>query len=104
VAREIDRTTTTIGFAGLGNLGRPMAESLRRDGWSLKVLDQEPARADGLEAEVVDGPRDLAECEVIALAVPDDDGWPAKRRSRTSDCSTYRSAGERRERFLVLSP
>jgi 3-hydroxyisobutyrate dehydrogenase-like beta-hydroxyacid dehydrogenase len=73
VAQEIDRTTTTIGFAGLGNLGRPMAESLRRDGWSLKVLDQEPARADGLEADVVDGPRDLAECGVIALAVPDDE-------------------------------
>ncbi|ONI70098.1 6-phosphogluconate dehydrogenase [Kribbella sp. ALI-6-A] len=50
-----------------------MAESLRRDGWSLKVLDQEPARADGLEADVVDSPRDLAECGVIALAVPDDE-------------------------------
>ncbi|WP_432950691.1 NAD(P)-dependent oxidoreductase [Kribbella sp. CA-253562] len=73
MAQEIDRTTTTIGFAGLGNLGRPMAESLRRDGWSLKVLDPEPARADGLEADVVDGPRDLAECGVIALAVPDDE-------------------------------
>jgi 3-hydroxyisobutyrate dehydrogenase-like beta-hydroxyacid dehydrogenase len=77
VAQEIDRTTTTIGFAGLGNLGRPMAESLRRDGWSLEVLDQEPARADGLEAELVDGPRDLAGCEVIALAVPDDEAVTA---------------------------
>ncbi len=72
VAQDID-ATTTIGFIGLGNLGRPMAETLHRDGWSLKVYDEDPQRSEGLNVEVVDGPSALADCGVIALAVPDDE-------------------------------
>lgn len=72
MAQDINRRTK-IGFVGLGNLGQPMAESLARDGWSLKVYDEDPRRAEGLDAELVDGPSALADCGVIALAVPDDE-------------------------------
>ncbi|MFI5707433.1 NAD(P)-dependent oxidoreductase [Kribbella sp. NPDC051620] len=62
-----------IGFAGLGNLGRPMSQALIRDGWTLSVYDRDPARADDLAAEVVGKPKGLAGCAVIAIAVPDDE-------------------------------
>jgi 3-hydroxyisobutyrate dehydrogenase len=62
-----------VGFVGLGNLGKPMSQALIRDGWTLSVYDRDPARADGLEAEVVGKPAELASCAVIALAVPDDE-------------------------------
>jgi 3-hydroxyisobutyrate dehydrogenase len=62
-----------IGFVGLGNLGRPMSEALVNDGWTLSVYDRDPARADGLSAEIVGKPAELAGCAVIALAVPDDE-------------------------------
>ncbi|ADB32649.1 6-phosphogluconate dehydrogenase NAD-binding protein [Kribbella flavida DSM 17836] len=74
MAPPIDRTIT-VGFAGLGNLGRPMTEALGRDGWQLKVYDQEPAKGEGLE--LVEGPAELAGCAVIALAVPDDEAVTA---------------------------
>jgi 3-hydroxyisobutyrate dehydrogenase len=61
-----------LGFIGLGNLGRPMALALLRDGWTLSVLDRDPGRAAELDAQVVEGPKDLGDCEVVALAVPDD--------------------------------
>jgi 3-hydroxyisobutyrate dehydrogenase len=61
-----------LGFVGLGNLGRPMVLALLRDGWTLSVLDRDPGRAAELDARVVDAPTDLADCEVVALAVPDD--------------------------------
>jgi 3-hydroxyisobutyrate dehydrogenase len=60
-----------VAFVGLGNLGRPMAQSLVRDGWQLKAYDRDPARAEGLDIAVA--PTELADCRVIALAVPDDD-------------------------------
>ncbi|MEV5961244.1 NAD(P)-dependent oxidoreductase [Kribbella sp. NPDC051952] len=68
---DIDRTSP-VGFAGLGNLGRPMAQSLRQSGWPLVLYDLDPQRADGLDAELAAKPVDLARCRVIALAVPDD--------------------------------
>lgn len=61
-----------VGFAGLGNLGHPMAQSLLRAGRRLTVYDRDPHRADGLDAEVATVPAVLAECQVICLAVPDD--------------------------------
>ena len=72
MGRRISRETTRLGFVGLGNLGSPMAIALVRDGWRLAVYDRDPQRADGLGAEVVDEPAALAECGVLALAVPDD--------------------------------
>jgi 3-hydroxyisobutyrate dehydrogenase len=77
VADEIDRSSP-LAFVGLGNLGHPMAQALRRDGWRLKVHDRDSGRAEGLDAEVATGPAELADCRVIALAVPDDQavtGW-----------------------------
>ena len=71
MADEIDRSSP-VAFVGLGNLGHPMAQALCRDGWRLKVYDRDPGRAKGLDAEVATGPADLADCPVIALAVPDD--------------------------------
>ncbi|WP_432498732.1 NAD(P)-dependent oxidoreductase [Kineococcus gypseus] len=68
--------TTTVGFAGLGNIGRPMASALLKAGWSLTVLDRDRDRAAALAehgARVADGPQELAGCEVLLLAVPDDD-------------------------------
>ncbi|NAZ85006.1 NAD(P)-dependent oxidoreductase [Kineococcus indalonis] len=66
--------TTTVGFAGLGNIGRPMASALLRAGWSLTVFDRDPARARGLDgARVVQEAAGLAGCEVLLLAVPDDE-------------------------------
>jgi 3-hydroxyisobutyrate dehydrogenase len=70
VADEIDRSLP-VAFVGLGNLGRPMAQTLLRDGWRVKVYDRDPARAEGLD--VVAAPAELADCRTIALAVPDDD-------------------------------
>ncbi|MFG1625854.1 NAD(P)-dependent oxidoreductase [Kribbella sp. NPDC049227] len=68
---DIDRTSP-VGFAGLGNLGHPMAQALLRDGWRLTVYDRDERRADGLDSEIAAGPADLAGCRVIGLAVPDD--------------------------------
>jgi 3-hydroxyisobutyrate dehydrogenase len=50
-----------------------MSQALVKDGWTLSVYDRDPARADGLSAEIVGKPAELAGCAVIALAVPDDE-------------------------------
>ena len=62
-----------LGFVGLGNLGKPMSQALARDGWKLSVYDRDLARAAGLDARTVDEPAELADCAVVALAVPDDE-------------------------------
>ena len=80
--------TTTVGFAGLGNIGRPMASALLRAEWSITVFDRDPARTRELAdagARVAQDAGGLADCEVLLLAVPDDaavesllegpDGW-----------------------------
>lgn len=66
---------TPVGFVGLGNLGQAMALRLLHSGWSLSVCDPVRERAHPCAqagARVASGPRDLAECGVVALAVPDD--------------------------------
>jgi 3-hydroxyisobutyrate dehydrogenase len=72
VADEIDRSLP-VAFVGLGNLGRPMVQTLLRDGWQVKVYDRDPARAEGLDTDCAAAPAELADCRLIALAVPDDD-------------------------------
>src|SRR3712207_4049641 len=80
--------TSRIGFVGLGNIGRPMAATLLRGGWSLTVLDTAADRAKALEqagARAADSVADLADCDTLVLVVPDDaavqsilegpDGW-----------------------------
>ena len=37
--------STPVAFAGLGNIGRPMALTLIRAGWSLTVYDPVPEKA-----------------------------------------------------------
>lgn len=77
-----------LGFVGLGNIGRPMALTLVRAGWPVTVLDRSPDKAQSLVeagAQAAQGPEDLADCDVLLLAVPDDaavesvlegpDGW-----------------------------
>jgi 3-hydroxyisobutyrate dehydrogenase-like beta-hydroxyacid dehydrogenase len=65
-----------VGFVGLGNIGQPMTRALLRAGFDVAVLDAvpekaEPCVADG--ARAVTRPEDLADCAVVALAVPDDE-------------------------------
>ncbi|MFI5695035.1 NAD(P)-dependent oxidoreductase [Kribbella sp. NPDC051586] len=61
-----------VGFAGLGNLGHPMAQSLLRSGWRLTVYDRDATRAGDLDAQVAEDVAALAHSRVICLAVPDD--------------------------------
>jgi 3-hydroxyisobutyrate dehydrogenase len=64
-----------IGFVGLGNLGQPMARALIRAGWDVSVHDTAPAKADPCTADgarAAAGPEELADCAVVAFAVPDD--------------------------------
>jgi 3-hydroxyisobutyrate dehydrogenase-like beta-hydroxyacid dehydrogenase len=82
--------SSRIGFAGLGNIGRPMAATLLRAGWSVTVLDTAPGKAESLQrdgARVAGSAADLADCDTLVLVVPDDaavesilegpDGWLA---------------------------
>ncbi len=65
-----------IGFAGLGNLGMPMARHLVDEGWPVHVHDVAADRmrdCAGDGATVADAVLDLAPCRLVALAVPDDD-------------------------------
>jgi 3-hydroxyisobutyrate dehydrogenase len=66
----------TVGFVGLGNIGQPMTRALLRAGFEVAVLDTAPEKAEACVEEgarAVTGPEDLADCAVVALAVPDDD-------------------------------
>ena len=66
----------TVGFAGLGNLGLPMALALVDAGWAVTGYDPRASQvsavveAGGAAASDVS---ELASCSVLALAVPDDD-------------------------------
>ncbi len=65
----------TVGFAGLGNLGLPMALALVDAGWSVTGYDPRSSQLEALAeggGAVASGVGDLA-CSVLALAVPDDD-------------------------------
>lgn len=64
-----------VGFIGLGNLGHGMVLNLLDSGWSLTVFDSSTRRADVLTrsgAKAASTLRDLLDCRVICLAVPDD--------------------------------
>jgi 3-hydroxyisobutyrate dehydrogenase len=80
--------TAEVGFVGVGNIGRPMVQALLGAGWHVTVLDRVPDRAAGLAdagARVAESAADLADCDILVLAVPDDaavesvlvgpDGW-----------------------------
>jgi len=66
---------TPVGFAGLGSLGRPMAERLQAAGTDLRVWDLDPVRVQALVdlgASAADGPDDLADCAMLLVVLPDD--------------------------------
>ena len=64
-----------VGFAGLGQMGRPMAERLLDAGHKLKVYNRTKAAAGPLVmkgATAVDAPGGLAQCEVVITMLADD--------------------------------
>lgn len=72
---QVERSAR-VGFIGLGNIGRPMAERLLEEGWSVDAYDVNPSVTAELEAaggRVVGSPAEMVDCAVIAVAVPDDD-------------------------------
>lgn len=56
----------TVGFVGLGHMGRPMAQNLRRAGLELAVHDAVPGRAEAFAREV--GGRGAASLPELAAA------------------------------------
>jgi 3-hydroxyisobutyrate dehydrogenase len=66
--------TETVGFIGLGNMGRPMAERLLRAGYQLYVYDTDPRAMDALAplgAKPTDSACELATlCSLIFLCLP----------------------------------
>jgi 3-hydroxyisobutyrate dehydrogenase-like beta-hydroxyacid dehydrogenase len=65
-----------VGFVGLGNMGRPMALSLLRAGYRLRVYNRSAARAEELVAagaQRVGRPRDLAQPGGIVISMVADD-------------------------------
>ena len=65
-----------IGFIGLGNMGKPMAERLARAGFPLTVLDLNPDNVAGLVAlgaKAAESPRQLAaQSDIICSVVMND--------------------------------
>lgn len=62
----------TIGFIGLGHMGRHMAANLMQQGFALRVFNRTPERAKQLEqrgAKVVDRPKDVAEPAGILVSM-----------------------------------
>ncbi len=71
---EEEGAAVRVAFVGLGNIGMPMARRLGESGFDLVVLDRDPARVAALDgvASAASGPEELAGCDVVCLAVPDD--------------------------------
>ncbi len=68
---------TRIGFIGLGNIGKPMAEQLARDKFDLMVYDVRPAPVQelvALGARAADSPLDIGRhAEIVELVVMNDE-------------------------------
>jgi 3-hydroxyisobutyrate dehydrogenase len=66
--------STRIGFVGLGNMGRPMAERLLGAGFALAVADRDPARVQAFAGRAA-APASLAELgrasEFVITILPD---------------------------------
>ena len=58
-----------IGIAGLGNMGRAIAERLEEEGVPLIVWNRSPGKSDGLTAEVAATPADLVSKADLVLSV-----------------------------------
>jgi len=72
--RNERETGMTIGFVGLGRMGRGMAHNLLRAGEDLLVHDMSPEAVDALVADGARGAQDLAqlgrECRVVFTSLP----------------------------------
>ncbi|MGP4021452.1 NAD(P)-dependent oxidoreductase [Saccharopolyspora sp. 5N708] len=69
-------TGREIGFVGVGNIGAPMACALLNSDWPVAVHDATPDRAQScLDSGARWAPRlrDLSACELVSIAVPDDE-------------------------------
>ncbi|ORA33992.1 NAD(P)-dependent oxidoreductase [Mycobacterium aquaticum] len=67
---------TSVGFVGLGNMGRPMAERLLRCGWNITVYNRTPAKTASLAeagAQVARTLAELRECDIVITMVGTDD-------------------------------
>ncbi|HEX3963658.1 MAG TPA: NAD(P)-dependent oxidoreductase [Trebonia sp.] len=70
------RPAQSIGFVGLGNMGRPMAERLLRSGWDVSVFNRTRAKTAPLVAAGAHAPatlRELRRCDVVISMVGTDD-------------------------------
>jgi 3-hydroxyisobutyrate dehydrogenase-like beta-hydroxyacid dehydrogenase len=66
----------TIGWIGLGRMGRELATRLLRAGHDVRVWNRTRSKADSLlalGAHVVDSPAELAQCEIVVTIVSDSD-------------------------------
>ena len=65
----------TVGFIGLGIMGRPMAKNLMDAGYDLVVHNRSPEKAEELATEgatAAGSPREVAEsCDVVITMLPD---------------------------------
>ena len=72
----MSQTITHAGFIGLGNIGKPMAESLLKGDFNVQVYDVFPAAADSLVEQGASRAGSIAQmaehCEVIGVCVRDD--------------------------------
>lgn len=67
-----ERAGATVGFAGLGRMGTPMARRILEAGFPLVVWNRSPERAKPLEsigARVAASPRELAEAAEIVITM-----------------------------------
>jgi len=63
-----------VGFAGLGLMGRPMAECLRDAGFELVVWNRTSGKAEGLDLPVAESPAGLGRrTRTVVTMVADDD-------------------------------
>ena len=73
---EIQMSSASIGFIGLGSMGEPMALNLVRSGTPLLVWNRSPAKTQTLGragAKVANDPAEVfARCEIIFLMLADD--------------------------------
>lgn len=72
------RSTTTVGFVGLGNMGTPMSRRLAEVGYLVRGYDVDPEARDALAAvphatAVPDPVAVAAGADVVALVLPDSD-------------------------------
>ncbi len=63
---------TSLGFIGLGIMGRGMTANLVDAGHEVRVWNRTPGKADGLDVTVADGPEDVgSETDIVFVCVSD---------------------------------